>query len=570
MIDFVLRNLVELATLPGSVPKLRSFILDQAVRGNLTADWRREHPEVEPASVLLERIRREKRELVKAGKIKKQKELPPVEEGEVSFAVPESWEWVRLGEIVRTGPQNGLSPRRSDNPNDPRAITLSATTKGTFDATQYKNIAVSPADAAPFWLRPNDLLFQRGNTREYVGMAAIYDGPDESFLFPDLIIRVGILASADVRYVHRVAVSRHGRGYFSSKASGTSETMPKINQQVLTSFSLPLPPSDEQTEIVRRVDELMALCDQLEAAQSRRDDTRRRALVAGASQLTDDTTDQPFADIWPRFTARLPELIQHPDDIKPVQDAILQLAVRGHLTADWRATHPDTEPAATLIARIKEEKQAMVKAGKIKKQKELPPVEADEVPFEVPEGWEWVRLGDAVQMQNGFAFKPTDWADQGLPIIRIQNLNNKDAPFNHTAKDLDDKYRVRAGTFLISWSGTPGTSFGAHIWHGPEAWLNQHIFSCETSSLLLDEYLRRAINTRLDELIGRAHGGVGLQHVTKGVLEQLLVPACPMDEQTEIVRRVDELMANCTALAKSTATTTERANWLLERVLRTA
>ncbi|MFP4427507.1 MAG: restriction endonuclease subunit S, partial [Alkalispirochaetaceae bacterium] len=97
MIDFVLNHFDELAALPGAVPKLRSFILDQAVRGNLTADWRREHPDVEPVSALLERIREEKKELVKAGKIKKQKELPPVDSDEVPFEIPGSWEWVRLG-----------------------------------------------------------------------------------------------------------------------------------------------------------------------------------------------------------------------------------------------------------------------------------------------------------------------------------------------------------------------------------------------------------------------------------------------------------------------------------------
>lgn len=110
MIDFVLRSLIELATLPGSVPKLRSFILDQAVRGNLTADRRRDHPEVEPASVLLERIREEKRELVKSGKIKKQKELPPVETEEVPFTVPETWEWVRLGDVIELVSGQHLKP----------------------------------------------------------------------------------------------------------------------------------------------------------------------------------------------------------------------------------------------------------------------------------------------------------------------------------------------------------------------------------------------------------------------------------------------------------------------------
>lgn len=111
MIDFVLNHFDELATLPGAVPKLRSFILDQAVRGNLTADWRKEHPDTEPASVLLQRIKEEKKELEKAGKIRKQKDLPPVDPDEVPFVVPESWEWVRLRELAEV--HGGGTPSKS-------------------------------------------------------------------------------------------------------------------------------------------------------------------------------------------------------------------------------------------------------------------------------------------------------------------------------------------------------------------------------------------------------------------------------------------------------------------------
>ncbi len=148
-----------------------------------------------------------------------------------------------------------------------------------------------------------------------------------------------------------------------------------------------------------------------------------------------------------------------------------------------------------------------------------------------------------MNLVNGRAFKPSDWSTVGLPIVRIQNLNDRSAPFNHCAFEVDPKHRLRSGDFLISWSGTPGTSFGAFIWTGPDGVLNQHIFRAELYGGCYEpEFLRVVINARLDEMIARAHGAVGLQHITKGELEHLPIPLPPLPEQKRIVAKVDELM----------------------------
>ncbi len=151
-------------------------------------------------------------------------------------------------------------------------------------------------------------------------------------------------------------------------------------------------------------------------------------------------------------------------------------------------------------------------------------------------------------MVNGRAFKPTEWQAQGVPIVRIQNLNNTDASYNHFNGDLDERHRLVGGELLFAWSGTPGTSFGAHIWKGGAAALNQHIFRVDFDGSLLDKrFFKFAINERLNDLIGVAQGGVGLRHVTKGVFEATDVLIPPRPEQTRIADQLDTLLARIQA-----------------------
>lgn len=168
---------------------------------------------------------------------------------------------------------------------------------------------------------------------------------------------------------------------------------------------------------------------------------------------------------------------------------------------------------------------------------------------ELPSGWGRAEISDLCNLINGRAFKPQEWSEFGLPIIRIQNLNNADAKFNHFSGTFDAKHHVKNGDLLFAWSGTPGTSFGAHIWYGGDAVLNQHIFKIEFSELEINRgFLRYAINQKLDELIGSAQGGVGLRHVTKGTFEKTEIVFPPRAEQTRIAAKLDELLAQVDTL----------------------
>src|SRR5947209_8160611 len=134
-----------------------------------------------------------------------------------------------------------------------------------------------------------------------------------------------------------------------------------------------------------------------------------------------------------------------------------------------------------------------------------------------------VRLGDICTLTNGRVFQSSEWSDEGLPIVRIQKLNDPARPFNYYPGPLPEKFRVRPGDILLSWSGTPGTSFGCFLWHGPEGWINQHIFKASLKNDILPDFFVYQLQSLLDELIAGAHGGVGLQHLTKGKLESVML-----------------------------------------------
>jgi len=154
-----------------------------------------------------------------------------------------------------------------------------------------------------------------------------------------------------------------------------------------------------------------------------------------------------------------------------------------------------------------------------------------------------ISVGDAVELINGRAFKPTHWMADGLPIIRIQNLNDKTAPFNYFDGIYDKKNYVKKGELLFSWSGTPGTSFGAFIWDREPGILNQHIFRVLPKIDLELNYLRYALNDQLEIIISKAHGGVGLQHITKGELEKVLIPNPNIEQQhsfSNFVAQIDK------------------------------
>lgn len=256
--------------------KLRQQILQEAIEGKLTAEWRKQNPELisgeNHASKLLEKIRNEKEQLMKEGKIKKSKSLSPITDKEKAFPLPEGWVWCRLGEIIYDLPRNGYSPKRVSYKTSTKSLKLGATTYGIFNRDEYKYVADDIPEESVFWLEPGDILIQRSNSIDYVGVSAIYTGGSKEFIYPDLMMKIRIVKPLSITLFHLFLSSPETRGYFRTKAKGSQQTMPKINQNVVLDALIPLLPLTEQQTIVERVEKLISIIDELEKQVTERKD----------------------------------------------------------------------------------------------------------------------------------------------------------------------------------------------------------------------------------------------------------------------------------------------------------
>ena len=240
--------------------KIRQQILYDAFTGKLTAEWRENNQNFESSTQLLKRIIDRKKISLYS---KKDKILSTFSEKEIPFELPKGWIWCRLGNIISFGPTNGYSPKESKKGNGIKCLTLTATTSGFFKDGYFKYVDEAIPFDSNLWLKKNDILLQRGNSIDYVGIAALYEGENNKYIYPDLMIKIQVADFISPKFVHQVLNSPFNRIYFTSKATGTQRTMPKINQNVVLNTLIPFPPLEEQNILINKIEVLLDKLNQI-------------------------------------------------------------------------------------------------------------------------------------------------------------------------------------------------------------------------------------------------------------------------------------------------------------------
>jgi len=562
----------KVAEAPDAVPRLRRFMLDLAVRGKLVP----QEASDEPASELLKRIAAEKVRLVKAGEIRKPRDLANGDELVPPFDIPATWRWCRLdtvGAIIGGGtpsagdPENFAEPGEGIpwlTPADLGGYRELSIERGARDLTE-KGLASSSATMMP----AGTVLFTSRAPIGYVAIAANPISTNQGFksIVPYVADCSRFIALAMQTFAPDI----------DSKAPGT--TFKEVSGKIVAGVPFPLPPLAEQRRIVAKVEELMALLDRLEAARQQREATRDRLTAASLARLTAPNADAADFPANARFAlATLPALTTRPDQIKPLRQAILNLAVRGKLVEQ----NPTDEPASELLKRIAAKRAELVKAGSAKREK---PTIGEEFPFELPTSWSWCTLGKLCQLitkGSSPKWQGVSYVQQedGLLFITSENVGNftlrklDDLKYvERRFKEVEPRSMIQKGDILIN---LVGASIGrTAIYTLPdEANINQAVslvrlvdqtIGPSTDYLLMFLNSDAAVDLMLGSRVITAQPNISLANVN-----DFPIPLPPLAEQHRIVAKVDALMALCDRLEAALATTDTTRARLLEALLHEA
>jgi type I restriction enzyme, S subunit len=531
-----------LAEAPGGVKELRRMVLDLAMWGKLVP----QDPKDEPAVVLLERIATERALLIKQGVLKVTAPGPPAEDlGEL----PPSWEWASFGSVIVFGPKNGYSPRAVDRPTGVKSLTLSATTSGTFDGKHAKYIDEPIEPESTLWLRDGDILIQRGNTIDYVGVAAIYRGAGHEFIYPDLMMKVRASSRLVLEYVHLALNSRTARNFITARASGTSGSMPKINQSVVEAMPIAIPPANEQQRIVKRVAQLTRLCDDLEARQAKKRETAVRLNRAALDALTTAEGPEEVATSFRRVVRNLEVLADKPESVAKLRDTILDLAVQGRLV-----------PADGGDGSLNDAEVAEAMGGNFFPEMAL------------PARWTWERLGAICRFIDYRGRTPVK-TSTGTRLITAKNVRMgylREAPLEYIADEDYDGWMTRGipehGDLLFTTEAPLGNV--AQLLTTERVALAQRIITLHPVTSLHSAYLKVAlISPLLQQAIRNNATGTTAQGIKAAKLKLIHVPLPPLAEQKRIVAKVDQLMALCDSLEAALRRAESTAQKLAEAVV---
>ena len=485
--------------------ELKNSILQLAIQGRLVE----QRPEEGTAEELYQQIQEEKQRLIKAGKIKKGKTLPEIAEDEMPFEIPESWKWVHLNQIAESSLGKTLDKVKNTGELKPYLCSINVYWDGISLET-VKEARFEELELTKYLLKKGDLLICEGGD---VGRSAVWEN-DSPMYYQNALHRVRFYCGISPHFYKYLIECYKGIGIIDTFSKGV--TIKHLVQSSLNAIWFPLPPISEQKRIVAKIEELLPYIDRYEQAWSRLEN----------------------------FNKRFPDVMKK---------SILQLAIQGKLVEQ----RPEEGTAEELYQQIQAEKRQLIKAGKIKKEKPLPEITEDEVPFEIPENWKWVRLGDIATIQSSKRVFEKDYVAEGIPFFRSKEIGDLYRGEEiHTQlfitrkhyERLKEEYGVpQKGDILVTSVGTIGNSW---ICDGREFYYKDgNITQICTNSCHLPRYFQLYIDSPLfSAQVHEIVSGTAYNALTIIKLKQMLFPLPPLAEQKRIVARLEELLPLCERL----------------------
>ncbi len=483
--------------------QLKNAILQEAIEGRLVP----QDPNDEPASVLLERIRKEKERLVKEGKLKK-KDLveKPISEDEIPFEIPESWEWCRMSSLIQLLSGQDFPPEKynSENKGVPYITGASNIDNGKLIINRWTE---TPSVIG----KDGDLLIVCKGSG--VGKMCISDIPIYHIARQIQIIR----CSSSLVLLNYLKVNIDAN--LSNIVANAQGVIPGISRDHILDLLFPLPPLAEQQRIVAKIEELLPKVEAYGKAQ----------------------------DALNKLNEELPERLKK---------SILQEAIEGRLVPQ----DPNDEPASVLLNRIREEKQQLVKEGKLKKKDLIEtPITEDEIPFDIPESWEWCRVKTILNVYSARRVHEKDWRSSGIPFYRAREIGkladmgsvNNDLFIDKSLYEEFSKSGVPlAGDLMVTAVGTLGKTY--IVKEGEVFYYKDGSVLCFNNRFHMDaKFLKYYIESPafIDQYVNESQGTT-VATLTMVRVNEYLIPLPPLAEQHRIVEKLEQVLGEIDKLKK--------------------
>ena len=469
--------------------ELKNSILQLAIQGKLVE----QRPEEGTGEELYRQIQAEKQKLIREGKIKKEKPLPEIAEDEVPFDIPESWKWVRLGDCSSYAQAKAKIPPLSIS-SDMWSLDLEDIEKETGRIHTFCKAAERKISGERVCFAKGQILYSK--LRPY--LKKILVAPDAGICTPELV-PFSVYGGIHPDYIANALRAPHVDFVINSVTYGVK--MPRVGTETMVNLLIPLPPLVEQKRIVAKIEELLPLIDRYEKAWSRLEEFNRR----------------------------------FPADM---QKSLLQMAIQGKLVEQ----RPEEGTGEELYRQIQAEKQKLIREGKIKKEKPLPEIAEDEVPFEIPESWKWCRFGSIILLLSGTDFKPEEYNAQGKGTVYITG-----------ASCLSER-----GVIQCRWTESPriiasrgdvllvckGSGYGKTVLCDvAAAHIARQIMAIKKLQNLDMNFVMHFLQASLKRIKGNGQGII--PGIDRGSIQTMAFPLPPLVEQKRIVAKLEELLPLC-------------------------
>lgn len=485
--------------------QLKLSILQSAFQGKLTGEC----VPNETADDLYHQIQSEKQRLISEKKIKKEKPLPEISADEIPFDIPDNWRWCYVGDLFLHNTGKAQNSSGSTNGIIRKFITTSNLYWGEFDFTKVKEMPFTDTELERCTVKRGDLLVCEGGD---CGRSAVWDY-DEEVCIQNHVHRLRPYRDVNIYYFYYLFYLYKNTG----RLRGRGVAIQGLSNEAIHKVVLPLAPLEEQHRIVAKIEELLPYVDRYATAYEKLE----------------------------QFNAKFP------NDMKK---SILEYAIQGKLV-EQRAEEGTGEE---LYRQIQAEKQQLIKEGKIKKEKPLPEIVEDEIPFDIPESWRWVRFSEIMSTMStgpfGSMLHKTDYIEKGIPLVNPANMvNGKIVPsdkmmISEATRRRLSSYILHAGMIVLGRRGEMGRC--AVVTEKEDGWLcGTGSFFMEPSMSLYVYYVVSLFSSPYVKFyLGGKSVGTTMSNLNHTILSKMPIPLPPLAEQRRIVAKLDEILPLCERL----------------------